>query len=280
MSVIDTHCHLDLIAERGLAATEVLRKAAQEGVYALVQIATDLKSSQKNQELSKENRKGTMPHIYWTAGLHPGSADELESLNEIFKLIQKNHREPDFIGIGETGLDYFHTNEAKKIEKQKESFASHLEWARKFKLPIILHTRDDRVYNPNKKAAIADSLAMVKESGAKGVLHCFSYTDAEALPFVEQGWFVSYSGVLTFPNAKAVQEGMLKLPLDCLLVETDAPFLAPVPYRGQINQPAHVQHTLHFLAELRAKHCGEDPQHVKQSIFTNAKRFINWKNNL
>ena len=285
--VIDTHCHLDLIEERGLGRQEALEKAEKRGVEALVQIATDLESSQKNQKLAQEKHKTKAPRIYWTAGLHPNHAAEsktqsllFEELEKIFNLLQENRDDPNFIGIGETGLDYFHTNETEDIEKQRKSFASHLTWAQELKLPIILHTRDDRSYNPDKTKALKDCFAMVKESGVKGVLHCFSYTHKEAFPFIDLGWFVSYSGVLTFPNAKEVQEGMCKLPLDCLLVETDAPFLAPVPHRGKLNEPAYVQDTLAFLVQLRVQKCQEKAEHIQQSILSNAKRFLHWKEDL
>ena len=262
---------------------ETLERAREKGVEALVQIATDLGSSRKNWALAKEERTEKSPALYWTAGLHPCSASEaggLEELEEISSIIEKNRDDPSFIGIGETGLDYFHTEKKEDIERQKKSLSLHLEWAQKYRLPVILHTRDDRVYHPEKKKAIEDCLGMLKESGVRGVLHCFSYTHREALPFVDLGCFVSYSGVLTFPNAKAVQEGMLKLPLDCLLVETDAPFLAPVPHRGKLNEPAYVRDTLNFLAQLRAKHCEEEIEEVKQNILSNARRFLSLKDEL
>ena len=124
MPVIDTHCHLDLIEERGLAAAEVLKKAAEAEVHALVQIATNLKSSQNNQKLSKENTKGTgqRPQIYWTAGLHPGNANELSSLDDIFSLIQENHNNPDFIGDWRNGIRLFPCKGSQRDREAKREF--------------------------------------------------------------------------------------------------------------------------------------------------------------
>ncbi len=282
-TVIDTHCHLDLIEERGLKIEDVLKSAYENGVSSLVQIATDLKSSCLNKNLSQKIKKDNgnnlqkNPDIYWTAGLHPCNVKEIASLDDIFSLIKENYKETNLIGIGETGLDYFHEEDVFTLNQQKESFAKHLQLAKELGLAIILHARDDRSYNPEKTKAIHDAFDMIKEIGVRGVLHCYTYTEKEAFAFVDLGWFVSYSGVITFPNAKPVQAGAVKLPLECLLVETDAPYLAPLPHRGKINQPSYVQHTLNFLAELRAKECNEDVSMVKETILANSRRFLNLK---
>ncbi len=291
MAVIDTHCHLDLIAQRGINQQEALAAAQKDGVTALVQIATDLNSSRENASMVK-NRNGDgffdrtqqqVLQLYWTAGLHPCSAsEEMDSLDDLFALIRANQSRDDFVAIGETGLDYYHNGDQDDFQdlilpRQKESFAKHLSLAKELGLPIVLHTRDENRYNPEKTQAIRDALVMVRQYQVQGILHCFTYTHLEALPFVELGWFVSYSGALTFSNAKAIQNGATKLPLDCLLVETDAPFLAPVPHRGKVNQPAYVVHTLDFLANLRSRECGEDPQYIKQTIFENSQRFLQLK---
>lgn len=315
MSVIDTHCHLDLIRERGLDIADVLASATQNDVSTLVQIATNFESSLAAQKLSqnsqaeiaitqtakqatkeqttkeqttkeqttKEEGSHASLDIYWTAGLHPANAgeseDEVAKNQQIFALVRKHYQEERFMGIGETGLDYFHIQpqDTAGIMRQKKSFMDHLQLAKELHLPLILHIRDDRIYNPDKTAALQDCLALVKEAGVQGVLHCFSYSYDEAKPFVDLGWFVSYSGMLTFKNATVAQAGAIRLPLDCLLVETDAPFLAPMPHRGKVNQPAYVRHTLDFLVALRAKNCGEDEQDVRQGIFANSQRFLELK---
>lgn len=280
MSVIDTHCHLDLMEEKGISQEEAVRNAAQAGVCSVIQIAVDLESSERNKQLSETiNHLRSETYIHWTAGLHPCNVSkESALLGRLFDLIRENRANTAFIGIGETGLDYFHEDTAHN--DQKESFQSHVKLAAELELPLILHLRDDRVYTPGKVQATHDALEIVKNEKVKGVLHCYTYTEKEALPFVELGWFISYSGVLTFSNAGMIQDGATRLPLDCLLVETDAPYLAPVPYRGQVNQPSYVVHTLEFLANLRAERCGETPETVKKAIYENSKRFLNLKNRL
>ena len=279
MPLVDTHCHLDLIAKQGqITIKEALNLASQAKLDALVQIATDLPSSLTNQSLAKECINDNYPKIHWTVGLHPETASKGKgNLEKIFEIAQKHKEEANFLGLGETGLDYFQIKEKSEVENQKDCFMAHIEKAKKWNLPIVLHTRDDRSYNPEKTHAIDEALEMIKGSNVRGVLHCYTYTYKEAIPFVELGWFVSYSGILTFSNAKIVQEGACQLPLEALLVETDAPFLSPVPYRGKLNQPAYVQYTLEALAKLRSENCGENIEMVKQKVFENSQRFLNLK---
>ena len=278
-AVIDTHCHLDLVAGKGIATPDALQTARDNGLEGIVQIATDLESAQFHRSLA-EDAPGGSPRLYWTVGLHPESADRFDGAYaaKLRDVVQSNRDNPDLVAIGETGLDYFHTTEHEA--KQKESFAFHLDLARREGLPIVLHTRDDRTYTPEKTRSVSDALAMLREhgDGVRGVLHCFTYTEKEALPFVEMGWFVSYSGVLTFKNAEFVQQGASRLPLECLMVETDAPYLAPNPHRGKTNQPAHVVHTLDFLATLRKDTCGEDPEFVRKTVLENSRRFLALRN--
>ena len=287
MSLIDTHCHLDIVQGRGIEPEESLRNAHENGVESLVQIAPDLSSSRANRELaerfnSANNGSGgneAGPSLYWTAGLHPEAADDLGGLDSIFDIIRENRDAEYFLGVGETGLDYFHMLE--HVENQKKSFGRHLDIAKELKLPVVLHTRDDSRYVPGKTGAITDALDMVRASeGVRGVLHCFTYGYEEAKPYVDLGWFVSYSGILTFKNAKVVQDGAARLPLECLMVETDAPFLAPTPFRGKTNQPAYVLHTFEYLAQLRHERNGEDPELVKRTVYENSLRFLKWKHEL
>lgn len=284
-SVIDTHCHIDLVFEAGIAEDTAVAAASAAGVEAWIQIATGLKSARFNRDFAQrrnaaltERGDAAGPRIFWTAGLHPEGADDLSELDELLALIRENHKRPDFVAIGETGLDYFHTTEF--IDNQKSSLDRHFALACELGLPVVLHLRDDRVYDPEKIQTVRDALEILdRHPGVIGVLHCYTYTEAEAQAFVDRGWFVSYSGILTFKNAKTIQQGAIRLPLDCLMVETDAPFLAPLPHRGKTNQPGYVRHTLDYLAALRAEHCGEDPELVKQTVLANSKRFIALKHN-
>lgn len=279
MGLVDSHCHLDLIQERDIELDAILNHSIENKVTAILQIATTLSSSKWNRQLLLDRRGLESPKLFWTAGLHPQNANDLSELDDLMDFIRQHAREPLFWGIGETGLDYFHTSDYK--ENQIKSFEKHLELAQELKLPIVLHTRDDKSYNPDKIGSIKDALTICKKyPEVKGVLHCFTYTDKEALGFVEMGWYVSYSGVVTFKNARDVQKGALNLPLDRLLVETDAPFLAPEPHRGKTNLPGYVSHTLDFLVNLIASHRAEDPQHIRNQILKNSNDFLDLKNQM
>ncbi len=277
--VVDTHCHLDLVAERGIEPFEALRRARERGVTDVVQISVDLDGARHARNLSQQ--AGTSladgPRVHWTAGIHPEAARADTDLDSFERFVREHCREKGFVGVGETGLDYFHGGD--HAPAQKRSFERHLQLAQELALPLVVHLRDSEQYDGNS-AAVRDALDMVRAfPGVRGVLHCFTYGFAEAVPFVELGWFVSYSGIVTFRNAKAVQEGAGLLPLEALLVETDAPFLAPVPHRGRTNEPAFVADTLHFLKGLRAQTAGEDEQTVEETIFRNSQRFLSWKEN-
>lgn len=279
---IDTHCHLDLVSEQGTPPRDALRGAADAGLSAVVQIATNLESSRFNRDLAREWRADPNSRrlsLYWTAGLHPENGDRLDELPDLFALIREHRGEEGFLGIGETGLDYFHTREF--VAEQRESLRQHLHLADELSLPIILHVRDDRQYVPGHTDAMNDALRMAREHRAlRGVLHCFTYSYDEAMPFVEMGWKVSFSGILTFKSSTTLHEAAARLPLDCLMVETDAPFLAPVPHRGKPNVPAYVVHTLDFLARLRHERCGEDPNLVRAKIRENSLAFLCGNENL
>ena len=275
--MIDTHCHLDLIEAEGIPVAQALKNAEEQGVSHILQIATNLSSSFGNRERFGANAPETKINIYWTVGLHPCEVQShaKEERQQILELGQASRRSEGFVGLGETGLDYFHNTESKQRQAQKDSLIEHARLAQQLGCPLVLHVRDGRNYSPECCQAILDAFDILKDTKAQGVLHCFSYTHKEALPFVEElGYFVSYSGILSFPNAKNVQEGATKLPLNCLLVETDAPYLAPVPYRGKVNQPAYVKHTLEYLIRLRAKECGEAPQLIREQIYQNSLRFL------
>ncbi|MBW7857636.1 MAG: TatD family hydrolase [Leptonema sp. (in: Bacteria)] len=274
--IIDTHCHLDIIEQQGISAKHCLTEAESAGLEAIIQIGTDLQSSQYNDQLAKEwNVTENKISLYWAAGLHPENADNRHELVEIEKLVRKNRERSDFAAIGEIGLDYFHSNESGSIIRQKEAFDFQASLAAELDLPIIVHTRDDKQYIPGKCQAILDTLETVKKhKDLMGVLHCFTYSYEEAMPFVDLGWKISFSGIVTFPKSNILQEAVIRLPLNSLMVETDAPFLAPVPFRGKTNQPAYVAYTLDFVANLRSEKCGESIDQVRAKIHENSLAFI------
>ena len=278
--VVDTHCHLDLTADRGIQPKDALARAKTRGVTDVVQIAVDVAGAHTAKELAAECNASypEFPRLHWTAGIHPEGVNDHVGLDEFEAFVRGHHTEEFFLGLGETGLDYFHSED--HVSSQKLAFERHLALAQELALPVVLHLRDSEQYDGRSQAP-QDALELVRNfPEVRGVLHCFTYGYTEALPFVERGWFVSYSGIVTFKSAKIVQEGAGRLPLENLLVETDAPFLAPVPNRGKINEPAFVADTLDFLARLRGQTQGEDVSVVTRAIYDNSQRFLAWKKEL
>jgi TatD DNase family protein len=234
--LIDSHCHLDRLRldkydgdlDRAITA------AKDAGVEAILCVGISLQNRKNVVELAE---KYSM--VVSSVGVHPLDIDGgLASANELVEWTQHDK----VVAIGETGLDYYYSDESKQL--QQESFACHLEAAAQAKLPVIVHTRD----------AKEDTLALIKTHGnseSAGVLHCFTEDWDMAKRAIDLNYMISISGIVTFRNAEALRDVVKKLPLDRLLVETDSPYLAPVPKRGKPNEPAYVREVASFVAELK-----------------------------
>lgn len=233
--LIDSHCHLDFPDFAG-DFDAVMARASEAGVTSLLTICTHL--SRAEQVIAVAERA---PQIVCTVGVHPHEAAE-EAPSHVDTLIGFAHH-PKVVGFGESGLDYYYEHSPRAA--QQRAFRRHIEAARTTGLPLVIHTRD----------ADDDTAAILEDEMAKGpfsgVLHCFSSTPALAHKAVALGLYISFSGILTFPKSGALRDLAAALPLDRLLVETDAPFLAPVPKRGKRNEPAFVVHTAACLAKIR-----------------------------
>ena len=236
--LVDSHCHLNykgLVEEQQAALT----RARAAGVTAMLNIAT--REAEWDEVLAVATRE---PDVWASVGIHPHDADHHPDI-DVEKLIARAAH-PRVIGIGETGLDYYYDKSDRA--RQRDSFRTHIIAARETGLPIIVHTRD----------AEADTYEMLAEEMAKGaykgVIHCFTASQDFANKALELGLYISISGIVTFKNAADLQASAKTIPADRLLVETDAPFLAPVPHRGKPGEPAFVADTARFLADLR----GED----------------------
>lgn len=235
--LIDSHCHLNY---PGLVEDEagVLARAAEAGLAAMISISTREREWDDVIRGAERNAQ-----VFATVGIHPHEADEHPDIDTA-RLV-KAARHPKVVGIGETGLDYFYDRSDRA--RQRRSFLSHIAASRETGLPLIVHTRD----------AEDDTIAMLTEETGKGafpiVIHCFTGSQRLADVCLALGAHVSLSGIVTFKNAKALQETARTIPADRLLVETDAPFLSPVPLRGRVCEPAYVVHTARFLAELRGE---------------------------
>ncbi|MDX1957782.1 MAG: TatD family hydrolase [Leptospiraceae bacterium] len=257
-SVVDTHCHLDIIEMQGLTIPESLENAYDSGVKKIIQIGIDEERNKIAKEISKLESK---IDLFYTAGCHPADSIPTDSQDRIQSFIQDNSNDPKFIGIGEIGLDYYHDKDNHQF--QKETFRRFLEIASELNYPVIIHSRD----------AAEDTYQILKEFKEKvfGVIHCFTYDSEYAKKFYDIGYYISFSGVVAFKNATSIQEAVVSLPLDGILVETDAPFLSPPPHRGKRNEPAYVSYVLKKVLELRT----ESRDKVSETIFANSLKLIN-----
>ena len=234
--LIDSHCHLDYLERDGQDLDEVIARARNAGVEAMVTIST--KISGFPQVLSIAER---YDNIYCTVGVHPHEAEAEPDVTADQLVDLANH--PKVVGIGETGLDYFYEHSPREL--QKRSFIAHIEAARRTQLPLIVHTRD-------ADEDTVDILQSEYRRGAfPGVIHCFSSTRELAEKSVEIGFSISLSGIVTFKKAEEIRETVRALPVESLIVETDAPYLAPVPHRGRKNEPSFVAHTADAVADLK-----------------------------
>ena len=248
--MIDTHCHLDMYGEEGLDA--VLKRAEEAGVEAFITIGSDRESNYANIEIAKRYSP-----VYLSVGVHPHDAKDFsgETPDEILGFI----REEKVVALGETGLDYHYDHSPR--ETQRKVFIAHLDIASRTGLPVIIHSRE----------AKQDTLRILGESGVrKGVLHCFSGDFDMAEKAMEMGFFISIAGPVTFKNARRLQEIAVAIPDMYLLVETDAPYLTPEPFRGKRNEPAYIVNTLMKLAELR----GVSYEDMVRITSVNAKRLF------
>jgi TatD DNase family protein len=233
--LIDSHCHLeyDSFATEGDA---VIERARAAGVGACVTIGTKLSTFPKTLAVAERFER-----VWCSVGVHPHDA-AVEPLTDARPLVEATAH-PKVIGIGETGLDYYYDSSPRA--EQATNFLVHIDAAQETGLPLIVHTRD----------AEDDTIAILQEKMKKspftGVLHCFTGTDKLAKAGLELGLYVSASGIITFKNSEPLREVFRTVPLDRLLVETDAPYLAPIPHRGKRNEPSFVTHTAAVLAGLK-----------------------------
>ncbi|WP_417457075.1 TatD family hydrolase [Kordiimonas sp.] len=233
--IVDSHCHLNY---KGLREDEasVVKRARAAGVGCMLAINTKLKEYDEVRLIAEK-----YDDVYGTVGIHPHEAENEPDV-AVAELIKRADH-PKIVGIGETGLDYYYDNAPR--EMQQVNFRAHITAARETGLPVIVHTRD----------ADDDCIDILREEMAKGpfkgVIHCFTASQRLADACLEMGLYISISGIVTFKSARDLQETVKTLPLDRLLVETDSPFLAPVPHRGKTCEPAYVADTAAFVAELK-----------------------------
>lgn len=236
ISLVDSHCHLDRLdlAKLGGDLDSVLAAAHAQGVDHVLCVCIDMGNFSAVNTLARQ-----YPQVFASVGVHPNEKDTQDpGVEELVELAQADK----VVAIGETGLDYFHGQG--DLEWQRERFRRHIRAARQCGKPLIVHTRDAR----------ADTINIMREENAAacgGVMHCFTEDWTMAKQAMEMGFYISFSGIVTFRNADSLRDVARRVPLERLLVETDAPYLTPVPYRGKSNQPAYVRHVAELIAEIR-----------------------------
>ncbi len=243
--MIDSHTHLELCEPTD---ADLVAAAAQAGVRRLLNVGVDGTSSRAALAAAED-----FPQVYAAVGRHPNSATGFDDAD--FAELEKLAAHPRCVAIGETGLDFY--REGAPAEDQRRAFLAQIELARKIAKPLVIHTR----------AADEETLAMLEQhtQGIKVVLHCFSMPDRIASCLEHPDWWISFAGNLTYPGAAALREAAIRVPAERLLVETDAPYLAPQPLRGRPNQPANVVHTAQALAVERRVPLSELEAAIEQS---------------
>ena len=251
---IDSHCHLDF-PEFQSRLPEVLANMQEAKVSHALCVSVDLPDFPNVLKLAQEH-----PNLYASVGVHPDYEDTPEPTLEF--LIETAAKHSKIVAIGETGLDYYRMGDRSydSMEWQRDRFRTHIRAAIASKKPLIIHTR----------SASEDTIKILKEEGAErigGVMHCFTESYEVARTAMEMGFFISFSGIVTFKSAKELQETCKQVPLDRMLIETDSPYLAPIPYRGKTNEPAWVSKVGQFIAELKGVPVEQLATHTSNNFY-------------
>lgn len=262
--VVDTHCHLDVVDRHlgvGPDPDEALALARQAGITAVVQVGCDVASSQWAADFADAH-----DHVVAAVALHPNDVpriverDGTAGLRAAYDAIEALAGRTSVRAVGETGLDYYRTRDPAAQALQHESFRWHIDLAKRLDRTLVIHDRD----------AHDDILRILDEEGApdRVVFHCFSGDEAMALHCADRGWMCSFAGVVTYKSAEGLREALKVLPREAFLVETDAPYLTPVPHRGQVNASYLVPYTVRSMAEVR----GEPLDQVCDDLWANSQR--------
>jgi len=253
--IIDSHCHLNFPQFKG-KLDEIVKRALDNGVSRMLTISTKLNEINEIESISK-----SYSEVYNSVGVHPHECKNYKdlSLNDLIKHTENSK----CIGIGESGLDFYYENSPKEL--QTKLFKIHIEAARETNLPLIVHTRSADIQTIQ---VLSDEM---KRGSFSGLIHCFSTSKKLAECAIDLGFYISLSGIITFNKSTELRDIVKVLPLNKLLVETDAPYLAPEPYRGKCNEPSYVIHTAKILADLK----GLDLDVIAEKTTQNFNRLFN-----
>lgn len=253
MKLFDTHAHLD-DEQFDVDREEVIKKIKTSGISNVMEVGSDVESSKKAVSIANSH-----DFIYCAVGIHPESADNVsdEDYAEIERLART---EPKVKAIGEIGIDY-HYDDCASREKQRACFGRQLDLATELNLPVIIHDRDSK----------GDVLQILREKKiSNGVMHCFSGSPEMAQIFVKMGFMISFTGVITFKNARRALEAVKVIPLDRLMIETDSPYMAPEPHRGKRNDSSYVRYVAGKMAEIK----GITADEMSRITYENGRRFF------
>jgi len=233
---VDSHCHLDKLDLSGYNHdfSAMMQAASERNVNKMLCVSISLQAFESMYQMIQ-----AWPQVYASAGVHPLHTDEGEVNKAELKSLCQRER---IVAVGETGLDYYYQQDT--VELQQANFVTHLEVAAETGLPVIVHTRDAR----------EDTLRLIRQHGSRdsgGVLHCFTESWEMAKAAMDENYLISFSGIVTFRNAAELREVVQKVPLESMLIETDSPYLAPVPFRGKSNEPKYVVEVAKCIAELK-----------------------------
>ena len=248
-TLVDSHCHLNF-EPLGDEVEQVLARAKEQGIGHFLCVSVDLENYPQVLAIAQK-----YPQVFASVGVHPNHTDAKDpSAEELTALAQ----DKDVVAIGETGLDYYRSEG--DLGWQHERFRQHIRAARESGKPLIIHTRN----------ATTDTIKIMKEEGANrigGVMHCFAEDWAMAKAALDLDFYISFSGIITFKSAESLREVARKVPVDRMLVETDCPYLAPVPHRGKTNEPAYVSHVAQCLAKARGDSVEEVTENTTANFF-------------
>lgn len=251
--MIDTHAHLNDQAF-DLDRPEVLQRARLKGIEKIIDVSENLKSAENSLRLFEKETD-----VWSTVGFHPHLAASISDQDLLkFRVLLKNQK---VVAIGEIGLDYYYEKQPRNI--QKEVFDQMLSLALETDLPVIIHNRDS-------DEDLIEILSRELNRGLRGLIHCYTGSLEAARVLLEFGFFISFSGIITFKNAESLRDVVREIPLDRILVETDAPYLTPVPMRGKRNEPAYVLHTAEAVARIK----GLDLKEFQETVMGNAKKLF------
>jgi len=229
--LIDSHAHLVSLEN----LPEVLQRAQENNINKIVSISSDIPSTEATISLAEE-----YDYIFATTGVHPHSADQMSE--EVLMGIDHFAENDKVVAIGETGLDYFYMNSEKEV--QIDSFTEHIRLGKKHNLPIIIHVR-------NADQDMIEILTKESAADTPGVIHCFTGDYDTAKKYLDLGYYISFSGIVTYKRSEELREAAKKIPKDKILIETDSPYLAPVPHRGKPNEPSYVKHVAETISDVR-----------------------------